>query len=90
LPKPARRAGQRKTGAAFQPDFWLTLQLIFRRQLDRMGYRLMKSRTRDPRDLTFGGYQIVEVQSNGLVAGWGNVQRGFGLDLDDVEDWLRE
>jgi hypothetical protein len=60
-----------------------------RRQLDRLGYRLMKSSARDPNDLTYGGYQIVDVQINGLVAGWGNANRGFGFDLDDVEDWLR-
>jgi hypothetical protein len=62
----------------------------FRRELDRMGYRLMKSRARDPRDLTFGGYQIVDVETNGLTAGWGNANRGFAFDLDDVEEWIKQ
>jgi len=61
-----------------------------RRQLDRMGYKLMKSRARDQRDITYGGYQIVDIQTNGLSAGWGNANRGFALDLDEVEAWISE
>jgi hypothetical protein len=61
-----------------------------RRKLDRMGYRLMKSRARDPDDLTFGGYQIVDVQINGLVAGFGNAGRGYSYSLDDVRGWVRD
>lgn len=59
-----------------------------RRMLERRGYRLMRSRARDPRDLTFGGYQIVDVQTGGVVAGYGNANRGYSLDLDEVEAWL--
>jgi hypothetical protein len=60
-----------------------------RRQLQRMGYYLMKSRTRDPYDITFGGYQIVDIQTNGLVGGHGNAGRGYGFNLDDVQDWIK-
>jgi hypothetical protein len=58
-----------------------------RRALDRQGYRLLKSRARDPRDLTYGGYQIVDIEVGGVVAGWGNANRGYSLDLDSVEEW---
>jgi hypothetical protein len=61
-----------------------------RRKLDRMGYRLMKSRARDPDDLTFGGYQIVDVQMNGLVAGNGNAGRGYSYSLEDVGEWVKD
>jgi hypothetical protein len=53
-----------------------------------MGYRLMKSRARDPDDLTYGGYHIVDVQINGLVAGHGNAGRGYALTLGDVQEWI--
>jgi hypothetical protein len=58
-----------------------------RRALSRAGYQLMKSRARDPRDLTYGGYQIINVQINGLVAGHGHAGRGYALTLDDAEAW---
>jgi hypothetical protein len=61
-----------------------------RRALDRQGYRLLKSRARDPRDLTFGGYQIVDPAHGGLVEGWGNANRGYALDLDGIEDWAKQ
>jgi len=61
-----------------------------RRQLDRMGYRLMKSRARDERDITYGGYQIVDASTNFLAGGWGNLNRGYALDLDGVEAWIRK
>ena len=55
-----------------------------------MGCRLMKSAARDPDDITFGGYQIADLEHGGLVAGFGNVQRGYAFDLNDVEAWVRE
>ena len=59
-----------------------------RRMLDRQGYRLVKSRARDPRALTYGGYIIVDHQVGGAVAGGdGNAGRGYGLDLATVERW---
>ena len=58
-----------------------------RRSVARQGCVLVKSRARDPRDLTHGGYQIVNLTHGGLVAGWGNANRGYALDLDDVEEW---
>ncbi len=58
-----------------------------RRKLDRMGYRLMKSGARDPDDLTYDGFQVVTLAGE-LVAGHGNLGRGFSLTLDDVEAWI--
>lgn len=59
-----------------------------RRKADRMGYRLLKSRRRDPAALEYGGYMIVDVETGGAVAGTGNAGRGYALSLDDVEEWL--
>jgi hypothetical protein len=61
-----------------------------RRQLDRRGYALQKSAARDPHSLTSGGYQIIDLQTRGLVAGWGNANRGYAFSLDDVQSWLTE
>ena len=57
-----------------------------RRALVKNGYRLMKSHSRDPNAPTFGGYQIVETKINGVVAG-SHQPGGFGLDLEQVEEW---
>jgi len=59
-----------------------------RRMADRHRLRLMKSRARDPRDLTYGGYQLVDVEHGGVSFGWGNANRGYAADLDDIEDFL--
>lgn len=61
-----------------------------RRMARRQGYRVMKSRARDPRALEYGGYQIVDLDVGGVVAGFGNVGRGFAFSLEDVEEWLEE
>jgi hypothetical protein len=64
------------------------LENRLRRQLERMGYRLMKSRARDPYDITFGGYQVVNLRTDGLAAGHGNAGRGYALTLDGVQGWI--
>lgn len=61
-----------------------------RRKLDRMGYRLMRSRARDPDDITYGGYQITDIEVGGVVAGYGNAGRGFAFDLEEVEEWIAD
>ena len=53
-----------------------------RRALDRQGYRLLKSRARDPLALTYGGYMIVDHEVGGAVAGGqGNAGRGYDMSL---------
>lgn len=54
-----------------------------RRMAERQGLQLQKSRRRDPRALDYGTYQLVDVQTSGLVA-YGR-QSGYGLTLDEVE-----
>jgi hypothetical protein len=55
-----------------------------------MGYRLMKAPTRDPDDITYGGYQIADLEHGSLVAGFGNAHRDYAFDLNDVERWIRQ
>jgi hypothetical protein len=55
-----------------------------RRAAERQGYRLVKSRRRDPRALDYGTYELVKVRDDA---------RGLdgsldGLDLDEVEGLL--
>lgn len=66
------------------------LENRLRRQVDRMGYRLVKSRARDSRDITYGGFQIVDLRTGGVVAGHTAIGRGYGLTLDDVKEWVEE
>ena len=59
-----------------------------RRWLCQRGYALQKSRTRDPENVAFGGYQIVDAEINGVVGGWGPF--GYSFDLDDVAEWIAD
>jgi hypothetical protein len=59
-----------------------------RRKLERMGYRLMKSRRRDPDAYDYGGYMIIDAQKNTIV--YGSSPIAFCLSLQDVEDWTKE
>ena len=62
-----------------------------RRAIERRGYRLEKSRRRDPQAWDYGTYQIVEYSASSgaqlVYAAW-PAGRGWGLTLDDVEAWL--
>ena len=57
-----------------------------RARIERRGYQLAKSRRRDPGAIGYGTFQITDPRTNTLVAG--DTQRGYGLDLGDVEAWL--
>lgn len=56
-----------------------------RRALARIGFYVRKSRSRDPRHVSYGGYRIVD-DWNGVVGGGSY----FALSLEDVETWARE
>jgi hypothetical protein len=57
-----------------------------RARVERRGYQLAKSRRRDQGAIGYGTFQITDPRTNTLVAG--DKQRGYGLDLSDVEAWL--
>jgi hypothetical protein len=61
-----------------------------RRQLDRMGYRLMKSRARDPRDITTAAFRSSIVRLAELTPGRAIFNRGYAFSLGDVETWVNE
>jgi hypothetical protein len=59
-----------------------------RRMADRRGYRLIKSRSRDPGALDYGLYAVIDIQTNGAanpaIAGrW-----VCSWTLDEVENFL--
>ena len=57
-----------------------------RRKAERQGLRLDKSRRRDPRASDYGMYMLVDVATNGVVAG---AETGrHSMSLDEVDDWL--
>jgi len=59
-----------------------------RRMATRQGYALTKSRRRDPRAYDYGGYMIVDPNTNSVVAGGSPL--AFCLDIDQVEAWLTD
>lgn len=56
-----------------------------RRAAERQGFRLVKSRRRDPRALDYGRFMIVD-RDNRAVAG--ELNTGRGLTIDQVESFL--
>lgn len=61
-----------------------------RRAADRQGLRLEKSRQRDPNAALYGTYQLVDIAGNYVVYSNSALQRGYGLGLDDVAQYLTE
>lgn len=60
-----------------------------RRMADRRGYRLVKSRRRDPGALEYGGYMLIKIENNFVACGQGNAGRGYAADLDEIEAFLK-
>jgi hypothetical protein len=68
-----------------------SLEARLRATLRRRGYRLIKSRRRDPVALDFGGYMIVDSQGGFAVEGGGGnttFRNGYDLSLYDVQAWV--
>jgi hypothetical protein len=59
-----------------------------RKKLDRMGYRLEKSRLRDDRAVGYGGYLIADKWKNVVVDGARPYE--YCLSLNDVETFTEE
>jgi hypothetical protein len=57
-----------------------------RRIAERQGFRLVKSRRRDPRALTYGRWHVVDRFTGKPVAG--HDRAGSSWTLDEVEAWL--
>jgi hypothetical protein len=61
-----------------------------RRAARSLGLSLEKSRARDPQDLTFGGYMLVNIERNAVAYGAaGHMGRGYSLSLEGVEAYLK-
>ncbi len=58
-----------------------------RRGAERQGLQLQKSRSRDPRAVDFGTYQLVDPATNAIVAH--TLQSGYGLSLEEAARALR-
>ena len=57
-----------------------------RRKADRLGYRLSRSRRRDPDALDYGMYELIDLRTGGAAH-----EMPLGrpnLTLDEVERWL--
>jgi hypothetical protein len=62
-----------------------------RRDAARQGYRLEKSRASDPRARTYGTFKIVDADTSAVVfQGSNTAGSGYGLSLDDAEEWLQQ
>jgi len=58
-----------------------------RRMAERQGYRLQKSRRRDPRAVDYGGFMLIDIGKNFAVFG-GN-PFAYSASLDDIEHFLK-
>lgn len=65
-----------------------TRETRVRRSVERRGFQLQKSRRRDPDGWDYGTYQVIDSRTNTLVFGDFTTGHGFGLSLDDIENWL--
>jgi hypothetical protein len=61
-----------------------------RRTAERRGYRLVKSRSRDPQAVDFGLYAVIDVQTNGAVNPAIAERWVSSWSLDEVEEYLNE
>ena len=59
-----------------------------RRTAARQRLRLEKSRRRDPNTADYGTYQLVDVDTK-LLRFAKHWNRGYGMSLDDIEEYLR-
>jgi len=59
-----------------------------RRMAERRGFLLKKSRRRDPGALGFGGFMLVNAETNAVVLGGHPFE--YSADLDDIEAFLTE
>lgn len=59
-----------------------------RRKADRMGYQLIKSRSRDPDAMDYGLYALINVDTNGAVNPAIAQRWVCSWTLDDVEEFL--
>ena len=60
-----------------------------RNTADRRGYRLKKSRSRDPEAIDFGRYALVDARTGGTVNPAIANRWVCSWTLDDVEAWLQ-
>ena len=57
-----------------------------RRLAKREGYVLRKSRRRDPDSIEYGGYMLIDPDTNFAVLGTGPFL--YSADLEEIGDWL--
>jgi hypothetical protein len=71
------------------PDTDKTRETRLRRMAERRGLRLQKSPRRDTGAWDFGTYQLADAREGWVVAEQ-MAGQGYGMSLDDVEEWLNE
>lgn len=70
----------------YSPNEFKTYENLLRRAAARQGYKLSKSRARDPRAVDFGTYMLVDIEANapsvyGLTSGYGLTVREIHIAL---------
>ena len=61
-----------------------------RRRLDRLGYKLVKSRSRDPHAPGYGLYQVINLSHGGCDFGYEGFDGAPSATLAEVEVWLND
>ena len=61
-----------------------------RRKAKRQGLQLQKCRARNPDNLLYGTYHLIDPYYNTLVFYWYAYGRGFGCTLKECDDFLEQ
>jgi hypothetical protein len=61
------------------------LEARARREHERNGWRIEKSRARNPSNPTYGRYRMTDL--DGKVANNGSRRHGYNITLDDLKKW---
>lgn len=73
--------------SAMSPNQFKSVENRLRAAAARQGLRLDKSRSRDPRALDYGTYQLIDPATNSRAVTYGLLS-GYGLNLSDVAWFL--
>ena len=71
---------------ALRPQEYKVLENKLRRAAARQGLRMEKSRSRDPRAIGYGTYQLVDASTD--APAFFRSGRGYGMDLHDIARYL--
>ena len=62
-------------------------EALLKRRADRRGWKLLKSRRRDPDSVDYGLYALIDLESGGAIHAHGPISV-YSQTFEQVADWL--